>query len=132
MIKRGRSIVIVEMKKADLISLLRVSKETKLEDSLPKRWNKYYLFVLKTIIPIAKKYDLEPNQIIKAILGAWENGKSNCDSLTIHCRARNQDAASFLLTNENEIVSQFPVKIEVLQYTVPQYLWENVKYELDN
>ena len=78
------------------------------------RSNSYEGF-LKSIISIAKKYNVKPAELFEAIVEAWENESSHCELLKILCREINHDSAMFLLTNEDTVVSQFPITVDVLK-----------------
>jgi replication factor A1 len=75
---------------------------------------------------IAKKHDVDPNLLIEAFVEAWKNKVSHCGSLTISCRAINQDSATFLLTNKEKVISQFPIKQEALR--IPDSFRHYVQY----
>ena len=70
---------------------------------------------LKSIALIARKYDLDQNLLIDGLSEAWRNNVYNCGNLKISCREVKQDCAVFLLTNEDKVVSQFPIKLELLK-----------------
>ena len=67
---------------------------------------------------IAWKYDLDPKLLLDAFVEAWSNETSQCGSLKITCREVTQDSATFLITKEEKVVSQFPVKLEILRNPV--------------
>lgn len=75
-----------------------------------------YRVALKSIVLISRKYDLDPKLLIEAFAEAWRN-KTSCEriSLTIYCREINHDFVTFLITNGDKVVSQFPIKIDVLK-----------------
>ena len=81
---------------------------------------------LKSIVLIAKKHDVDPNLLIDAFVEAWRNKVSHCGSLTISCRTVNQDSATFLLTNKETVVSQFPIKQEALR--IPDSFRHYIQY----
>ena len=81
---------------------------------------------LKSIVLIAKKHDVDPNLLIDAFVEAWRNKVSHCGSLTISCRTVNQDSATFLLTNKETVISQFPIKQEALR--IPDSFRHYIQY----
>lgn len=70
---------------------------------------------LNSIVLIADKYDLDPKQLIEAFFEASENELSQCGSLRILCRKINQDYATFLITQEEKVIWQFPVNLESIR-----------------
>ena len=70
---------------------------------------------LKSIIKIARKHDVDPEQLVDAIVEAKENMVSHCGSLMITLRAINQDSATFLITKEENVVWQCPVNLESIR-----------------
>ncbi len=89
------------------------------------RSNSYEGF-LKSIVSIARKYDLEPEQLFEAFVEAWSNKSSQYGILTIACREVNHDSATFLLTNKEKVVSQFPITLDVLKE--PEYYKDQLQY----
>ena len=81
---------------------------------------------LKSIVLIAKKNDVDPNLLIDAFVEAWRHKVSHCGSLTISCRTVNQDSATFLLTNKETVISQFPIKQEALR--IPDSFRHYIQY----
>ena len=70
---------------------------------------------LKSIVPIAEKYGLNPKLLVDAFVESWRKKISRCESLTICCRLINRDSAIFLVTYEGKVVSQFSIKLEALK-----------------
>ncbi len=70
---------------------------------------------LKSILFIAKAHDIEPKQLIDAFVEAWTQHVAHCGGLTIRRRAIDQDAVTFLLTKQEKVISQFPIKQEALR-----------------
>jgi len=81
---------------------------------------------LKSIVLIAKKHDVDPNLLIDAFVVAWKHKVAHCGSLTITCRAINQDSVMFLLTIKEKVISQFPIKQEALR--IPDAFREYIKH----
>ena len=74
--------------------------------------SKDYKYATKSIDPIARKYELDRKILLEAFIQAWLNKTSNCRNLTIVCRYTDNDCANFLITEDEEVVSQFPIKLE--------------------
>jgi replication factor A1 len=76
-----------------------------------------YVEPLFSIVKIAAKYDLEPKLLVESFIEAWNNKNDDCGSLKITCRGinDNEDSATFLVTCEEKVVSQFPIKTKVLE-----------------
>jgi replication factor A1 len=75
-----------------------------------------YTEPLYTIVEIASKYDINPYQLIESIINAWKNQTDQCGKLTIACRGvKNEDTAMILVTDNEKVVSQFPIKTLVLE-----------------
>lgn len=74
---------------------------------------------------IASRRDLEPKRLIDALIEAWTNKISHCGTLKITRRELNEESANFLITNEEEVVSQFHVTLEVLKN--PKYLKNQIQ-----
>jgi len=70
---------------------------------------------LKSILLISRKYGLDPALLMDALTEAWRNKIYHYRSLNISCREVRQDSVTFLLTNEDKVVSQFPMKLELLR-----------------
>jgi replication factor A1 len=73
--------------------------------------NAYYAH-LKSIVTIARKHDVDPQQLVDAFVEAWENTTSTCGGLTIARRGTSRDSATFLITKEEKVIWQFPVNLE--------------------
>jgi len=75
-----------------------------------------YTEPLYTIVEIASKYDINPYQLIESIINAWKYRIDQCENLTIACRGvKNEDTAMILITDQENVVSQFPIKTIVLE-----------------
>ena len=70
---------------------------------------------LKSIVKIARKHDVDPEQLVDALVDAWQNTLSHCGRLKIALRVVNQDSATFLITKEEKVVWQFPVNLESIR-----------------
>jgi hypothetical protein len=72
---------------------------------------------LFSIVQIAVKYHLNPKNFLDSFLNAWRNKDDDCGRLHITCRrvSEDDDSVSFLVTHDERVVSQFPVKIEALK-----------------
>lgn len=71
--------------------------------------------VLSSIAQIAAKHNLEPGLLLDAFKEAWAHEESQYEKLEIECRKVNYDFATFLITCNNKVVSQFPIGIEILK-----------------
>lgn len=70
---------------------------------------------LKSIVLISRKYDVDPKLLVEGLSEAWRNKISSKElGLTVHCRDVNQDFVTFLITSGEKVVSQFPIRIDVL------------------
>jgi replication factor A1 len=69
-------------------------------------------------VKIAQKYNVDPINFVDAFLEAWRNKEDNYENLTVVCRVVKDDSATFLITNNEKVVSQFPIKIEALRNPV--------------
>jgi replication factor A1 len=67
------------------------------------------------MVKIACKYDVDPGQLVDALVAAEENTESHCGRLKIALRAVNQESATFLITKEENVVWQSKVRLESLQ-----------------
>lgn len=73
---------------------------------------------IKSIVLIASKHDLDPMLLIDALVEAYNNKVQKCGSLEIACRVEKRDSVMFLLTKDNKVVSQFPIRLELLKNPV--------------
>ena len=71
--------------------------------------------VLNSIAQIAIKNNLTPSLLLDALVEAWLNKESYCEKLHIICRKVDHNIAVFLITHNDNVVSQFPISIQVLQ-----------------
>jgi len=75
-----------------------------------------YTEPLYTIVEIASKYDINPYQLIESIINAWKHRTDQCGKLTIASRdVKKEDTAMILITDQANVVSQFPIKTIVLE-----------------
>jgi len=70
---------------------------------------------LRSIVLISRKFGLDPKLLIDALTEAWRNKRCRYGSLEISCREIKHGFATFLLTKEDRVVSQFPLKMELLE-----------------
>lgn len=70
---------------------------------------------LKSIVLIARKYGLDPKLLTEAFIEAWRSKMHQYGSLKISLREEDEDSVTFLVTNEDKVVSQFPIKLEILR-----------------
>lgn len=72
---------------------------------------------LKSIAMISAKYNLDSKLLIDALADAYINKTHYYEGLKIACREEKQDSATFLLTKEDKVVSQFPISLNLLRNT---------------
>ncbi len=60
------------------------------------------------------KYEVDPDEFFHALVSAGENQKSTCGGLSIECRGKTHDRATFLILKGSEVVAQFPISTESL------------------
>jgi hypothetical protein len=70
---------------------------------------------LKSIVKIARKHDVDPEQLVDALVEAWQNTKSHCGRLQIALRVVNRGSATFLITKEENVVWQSKLNLESLR-----------------
>ena len=63
---------------------------------------------------LSSKYDVYTGEFVHALLTARENGKSDCGSLSIECRAKTKTKNTFLIKHGSEVVAQFQVPTDFL------------------
>lgn len=92
----------------------------------PSRRTILYVDFLESIVLIAGKYDLDPKLLIEAFVEAWSDEASYLGNLKIVCREVNQDSATFLITDGEKVVAQFPITLKVLRN--PEYVKDQIQY----
>ena len=60
------------------------------------------------------KYDIHPDLLFCAMLSSGETGKAKCGPLTVECRGKVDDKIYYLIKEDTQVVSQFPVTEEFL------------------
>jgi hypothetical protein len=63
---------------------------------------------------ISAKYEVDPDALFCALLSAGENQKSTCGNLSIECRGETKGKIIFLITEDSEVIAQFPVSKKFL------------------
>jgi hypothetical protein len=58
---------------------------------------------------LSAKYEVDPDTLFCALLSAGENQKSRCGNLSIECRGKTKGKIIFLITEDSEVIAQFPV-----------------------
>jgi len=71
--------------------------------------------VLSSIAQLAVKYNLDSGLLLDAFKEAWTHEKSQYEKLEIECRKVDHDFATFIITCNDKVVWQFPIKIEILK-----------------
>jgi replication factor A1 len=79
----------------------------------------------KSIFLISKKYDIEPKVLVDTFIEALSSNVIRCGSLKVSCRNVNHDHATFLITTEEKVVSQFPIRLDILK--TPNFLNKLIK-----
>jgi len=92
----------------------------------PSRRSILYVDVLDSIVSIAGRYDLDPKHLIDAFVEAWNNETSHLGSLKITCREINHNSATFLVTDREKVVSQFPIPLDALNFQ--KYLKNQIQH----
>jgi hypothetical protein len=67
---------------------------------------------LQSLVTIASRHDVDPGQLVDALVDAEENTVSHCGRLKIALRAVNQESATFLITKEENVIWQSQVHME--------------------
>ena len=81
----------------------------------PRRKAHAYYDHLRSIVKIARKHDVDPKQLVDALVDAWQNTKAHCGSLKIVLRAVHHDAATFLITKAENVVWQCKMSLESIR-----------------
>jgi hypothetical protein len=63
---------------------------------------------------LSAKYEVDPDALFYALLSAGENRKSRCGNLSIECRGKTKGKIIFLITEDSEVIAQFPVSEKFL------------------
>ena len=67
---------------------------------------------------LAVKYEADPEELFQALMNTGNTEHSTCGELSIECRRKTDDYATFLFTNGKKIISQF---------TIPKHLIHDSK-----
>ena len=71
--------------------------------------------VLSSIAHIAAKNDLDPGLLLNAFTEAWTHEESQYERLKVKCRRMDHDFAVFLVTCNDKVVWQSPIRMEILR-----------------
>ncbi len=63
---------------------------------------------------LSAKYEVDSDALFCALLSAGENRKSRCGKLSIECRGKTKGKIFFLITEDSEVIAQFPVSEKFL------------------
>ena len=63
---------------------------------------------------LSAKYEVDPDAFFCALLSAGENRKSRCGNLSIECRGKTKGKIIFLITEDSEVIAQFPLSEKFL------------------
>ena len=92
--------------------------------------------LLEYLAKISVKHRIDPNKLFHKIVDAWENRRSQCKQLTIQCREKMKAHAIFLITEDRNVVAQFPIPEHLLKEATPlkefAYIVEHEKNILMN
>ena len=66
-----------------------------------------------SILRLAQRYQLDPNDLLDGFIKAWKYGSIQQPTYTIACRHSNAQSGMFQITH-NQVISQFPIDIAVL------------------
>jgi hypothetical protein len=71
------------------------------------------LRVRDSILRLATRYQLDPNELLDAFIDAWKHGVTQQTGYTIACRHSNTQSGMFQITHDH-VISQFPIDLTVL------------------
>jgi replication factor A1 len=71
------------------------------------------LRVRDSILRLANRYQLNPNELLDAFIKAWKHGVTQQADYTITCRHSDAQLGMFLFTHDR-VISQFPIDLAVL------------------
>jgi hypothetical protein len=66
-------------------------------------------------VKIARKHNVDPKQLVDALVDAWQNTRAHCGRLKIVLRAVHHDSATFLITKEENVVWQCKMNLESIR-----------------
>ena len=66
-----------------------------------------------SILRLASRYRLDPNELLDSFIEAWKHGSTQQETYTITCRQSNAQSGMFQITH-NQVISQFPIELTVL------------------
>lgn len=78
--------------------------------SMPEMTRLWYL------IWISKKYNLDVHKFFKSFLDAWEHEKSSCKSISIQCRQKTEKDGTFLITQDQKVITQLRLTKTTLEH----------------
>ncbi|MHA2428322.1 MAG: hypothetical protein ACXADB_09890 [Candidatus Hermodarchaeia archaeon] len=76
-----------------------------------------YTEVLKSLMPIIERHDLNSDDLIDAFVEAWTNKTSQHGEWLIQCRQQREDSTIFLITSGDKVIAQFPLPHVILKDT---------------
>ena len=68
------------------------------------------------LIKISNKYKVDTAEFFKCFLDAWVHGRSFCKNISIECREKRENDASFLVMQDQKIISQLKLGEEFLKH----------------
>jgi len=87
---------------------------------LPGKRSRADLELFENISRISLNHEIDSNKLFEKIVNAWKQQESTCEDLKILCRKRTIDNQhTFLFTNDNKVIAQFPIPEHILKKTNP-------------
>ncbi len=79
------------------------------------KYKTMYKSTVSSLTAVAERCYVEPQKLVDALIAAWKTlNMQEIAGLEIHCRATTQDSATFLITKDGKVITQFPVKSWIL------------------
>jgi len=75
--------------------------------------------LLQYLSLVSMKYGIDSHHFFDSFVEAWKRQESICGSLSIECRKKTRDKATFLITNSRKVVAQFSIPKHILEENKP-------------
>lgn len=75
--------------------------------------------LLEYLVLVSTKYGVDSEEFFNCLVEAWENQRSTCKSLEVECRKITRENVVFLITNNSEVIAQFPIPKRILKDSTP-------------
>jgi len=86
----------------------------------PGRFHSYDdIRLLEYLARISVKHEIDSGKFFSSFLDAFQHEEATCGELSIECRVKARDYATFLITNSHKVVAQFPVPEYILSKPNP-------------